>query len=122
MAPIRRSGQATLKFTHCADLRVVPSRALAFEEHLHGGFADDTAASGYIYYGMPGCGIMRISADLTRQEIIELPSELTSINFHSTKIIEFDGKRRAQVLPSELDVKALGADGLHELPGRQLAR
>ena len=85
----KTSGREPFRFSLCDDLYTLPERARPHEVDLHGGFADDTAASGYVYYGMPGCGIMRISADLTAQEIIELPSDLTPINFHSTKIIEF---------------------------------
>ena len=108
----KTSGQEPFRFSLCDDLYTLPERARPHEVDLHGGFADDTAASGYIYYGMPGCGIMRISADLTAQEIIELPSDLKPINFHSTKIIEFDGKRRL-VLPANNDAKVavVGLDG-----------
>ena len=108
----KTSGQEPFRFSLCDDLYTLPERARPHEVDLHGGFADDTAASGYLYYGMPGCGIMRISADLTAQEIIELPSDLKPINFHSTKIIEFDGKRRL-VLPANNDAKVavVGLDG-----------
>ena len=108
----KTSGQEPFRFSLCDDLYTLPERARPHEVDLHGGFADDTADSGYIYYGMPGCGIMRISADLTAQEIIELPSDLKPINFHSTKIIEFDGKRRL-VLPANNDAKVavVGLDG-----------
>jgi hypothetical protein len=42
---------------------------------------------------------MRIDADLRKQEIISLPDELTPLNFHATKIAEFDGNRRL-ILPA----------------------
>ncbi len=62
---------------------------------MHGTFAvDDREGYGQIYYGMPGSGIMRIDPDLQKQEIIGLPDELTPMNCHSTKLAEFDGKRR----------------------------
>ena len=108
----KTSGQEPFRFSLCDDLYTLPERANPQEVDLHGGFADDTDKSGYIYYGMPGCGIMRITADLSSQEIIELPSDLAPINFHSTKIIEFDGKRRL-VLPANGDamVVVVGLDG-----------
>lgn len=91
----KQSGQAPFVFAHCEDLHALPEKALVVEEKLHGGFAvDKRPGYGQVYYGMPGCGLMRISADLTKQEIIELPSDLTSVNFHSTKIGNFDGKMR----------------------------
>jgi hypothetical protein len=91
----KQSGQAPFVFTHCEDLHSLPTRALAMEEKLHGGFAvDKRPGYGQLYYGMPGCGLLRISADLTQQEIIELPEKFTSVNFHSTKIGNFDGKTR----------------------------
>jgi hypothetical protein len=91
----KRSGQDPFVFTYCEDLHQVPQKALAFEEKLHGGFAiDKRPGFGHIYYGMPGCGLLRISPDLTSQEIINLPPNLQPLNFHSTKIGDFDGKSR----------------------------
>jgi len=108
----RTSGQAPFVFSLCDDLYSLPEKARAHEVDLHGGFAVDTKGGGHIYYGMPGCGLMRISPDLTRQEIIELPKDLTPINFHSTRIVEFDGKQRL-VLPANDDamVAVVGLDG-----------
>ncbi len=95
MSPKKQSGQAPFAFAHCEDLHSLPAKALAVEEKLHGGFAvDKRSGYGHIYYGMPGYGLLRISADLTTQDLIELPPDLTSVNFHSTKIGEFDGKMR----------------------------
>ena len=67
---------------------------------------------GQIYYGMPGTGIMRIDSDLQKQEIISLPDELTPLNFHGTKVGEFDGDRRL-FLPANNDemVVVLTLDG-----------
>ena len=100
MTSVKTSGQEPFVFAHREDLYNLPSAAREQEVNLHGGFAVD-ARDGYgqIYYGMPDCGIMRIDADLQKQEIISLPDELTPLNFHSTKIGEFDGKRRL-ILPA----------------------
>ena len=107
----KTTGQAPFTFSLCDDLYTLPERARPHEVDLHGGFAVDPKG-GSIYYGMPGCGIMRISADLTNQDIIDLPSDLQPLNFHSTKIIEFDGKQRL-VLPANGDetVVVMGLDG-----------
>ncbi|MCB9161983.1 MAG: hypothetical protein H6644_19420 [Caldilineaceae bacterium] len=101
-----QSGQTPFTFVHRADLYNLPPRARTCEIDLHGGFAVDKHAGSAIYYGMPGCGIMRIDADLQRQEIIDLPADLTPVNFHSTKIGEFDGKRRL-ILPANNDEKVV---------------
>jgi hypothetical protein len=55
---------------------------------------------------------MRVSPDLSRQDVIELTPEMRHLNFHSTKLVEFDGKRRL-VLPANDDamVVVLSLDG-----------
>lgn len=95
MPPKKQSGQAPFVFSHREELRDLPQAALALEKGLHGGFAvDKRSGYGQIYYGMAGCGLLRVSADLTMQEIIDLPENLKPVNFHSTKLGEFDGKTR----------------------------
>lgn len=95
MSPDKVSGQAPFAFTHRADLDNLPPAAQEHEVNLHGGFAVDTRAGyGQIYYGMPGCGLMRVEANLQKQDIIALPDELTPLNFHSTKLGQFDGNWR----------------------------
>ena len=81
--------------------------------NLHGGFAGDPRADfRHLYYGMPGCGILRIDSDLKRQELIQLPDKLKPMNFHSTKIGHFDGKWRL-FLPANNDamVAVVSLDG-----------
>lgn len=89
------SGQAPFVFAHRPDLSTLPAAAQEFEVNLHGGFARDTRPGfGQVYYGMPGCGIMRLDADLQSQSIVKLPEALTPLNYHSTKIGDFDGQQR----------------------------
>ncbi|MCX6047422.1 MAG: hypothetical protein NT075_20140 [Chloroflexi bacterium] len=113
MSSRKQSGQAPFVFAHCEDLHSLPAKALTVEEKLHGGFAvDKRPGYGQVYYGMPGCGLLRISADLTTQDLIELPPDLTSVNFHSTKIGEFDGKMRLFLAAnSEAKVVVASLDG-----------
>jgi hypothetical protein len=100
---VPQSGQAPFAFTYRDDLRRLPQAALAQESRLHGGFGVDRRAGyGHLYYGMVECGMLRISPDLTAQEIIELPPELHNVNFHSTKIAEYEGKPRL-FLPANND-------------------
>ena len=108
----KTSGQHPFAFSLCEDLYTLPEAAHRHEVNLHGGFAVDPQLDGSIYYGMPGCGLMRISADLSSQDIIELPPDLQPINFHSTKLAEFDGKRRL-ILSANNDemVVVIGLDG-----------
>jgi hypothetical protein len=108
MSQPKRSGQGSFIFADCRDLRTLPKKVLAHEEQLHGGFATDTRPDhGQIYYGMPGCGLLRIRADLTEQDLIELPTDLVKLNFHSTKIGQFDGKIRLFMPPNEAEKVAV---------------
>lgn len=107
MNPDKLSGQRPFAFTHRNDLSNLPSAAREHEIKLHGGFAVDSRVGyGQVYYGMPGCGIMRVDADLQHQEVIPLPDELRPLNFHSTKLGDFDGKRRL-FLPANSDEKVV---------------
>ncbi|MBI3959184.1 MAG: hypothetical protein HY328_10265 [Chloroflexi bacterium] len=83
----KTSGERPFAFSLCEDLYTLPEKVVPSEVRLHGGFAvDKRPGHGQIYYGMPGCGLLRISPDLTSQALIELPPELAEVNFHSTKI------------------------------------
>ena len=89
------SGQHPYTFAYRDDLRTVPSAARSSEENLHGSFAvDKREGFGQLYYGMPGQGILRVDDDLSAQELIRLPSDLTPLNFHSTELGSFDGNWR----------------------------
>lgn len=113
MTPDKLSGHEPFVFAHREDLYNLPGAVRPHEVDLHGGFAIDSREGyGQIYYGMPGCGILRIDADLQKQELIKLPDELRPLNFHSTKIGEFDGNWRL-FLPANNDEKVvvLSLDG-----------
>jgi hypothetical protein len=101
----KKSGNSPFTFSYCEDLRVLPDKAAAAEENLHGGFAvDKRPGYGHVYYGMPNYGLMKVSPDLTSQETIELPPDLKPLNFHSTKIGMFDGNIRL-LMPANNDSK-----------------
>ena len=113
MSSVKTSGQDPFAFALREDLYTLPATAQEHEVDLHGGFAVDARYGyGQIYYGMPGCGIMRIDADLRRQDIIGLPDDLTPLNFHGTQLGEIDGNRRL-FLPANNDelVVVLTLDG-----------
>lgn len=95
MAHATTSGQAPWRFAYRPDLHTTPPSTAGHEVSLHGGFDSDLRPGfGQIYYGMPGCGIVRVAADLRRQELIPLPAALTPHTFHSTRLGCFDGKQR----------------------------
>ena len=95
MASTARSGQGGFEFSHRPDLRVLPKSSGKCEVDLHGGFAvDKRPGQGEVYYGMPGCGVIRVSADLTTHEILDIPPALRLTNFHGTKLGDFDGSPR----------------------------
>ena len=95
MSSNKQSGQGSFVFTHVAELRNLPPAALPFEKALHGTFAvDKRPGQGELYYGMPGLGLVRVSADLNSQDVISLPPALTPANFHSTRLGELGGQPR----------------------------
>jgi hypothetical protein len=83
------------------------------EPNLHGGFAADRRPGfGHLYYGMPGSGILRVDPDLSRQELIRLPSALEPLNFHSVKIGSIDGQVRLFLPANDAALIAVvGLDG-----------
>jgi hypothetical protein len=95
------------------DLHALPAQAQTCEIDLHGGFAEDKRDGfGQVYYGMPGCGILRIDADMKCQTLIQLPDRLKPLNFHSTKLGMIDGAWRL-ILPANNDemVAIISLDG-----------
>ncbi len=109
----KTSGSEPFAFAYRDDLRTVPTEALDCEVNLHGTFdTDERADMGHIYYGMPGCGILRIDPDLKKQELIQLSDNLKPMNFHSTKLGEFDGKHRLFLAANDNEMVAvIGLDG-----------
>ncbi len=95
MSPTKTSGQGAFTFSHVEDFRRLPAAALPFESKLHGTFAvDKRPGHNELFYGMPGLGLLRVSADLTSQDLITLPPELTAPNFHSTRMGFLGGQPR----------------------------
>ena len=109
----KQSGTAPFTFAHRDDLHTLPANAFECEVNLHGGFAEDKRDGfGHVYYGMPGCGILRVDADMRHQELIQLPDKLKPLNFHSTKIGLIDGAWHL-ILPANNDemVAVVSLDG-----------
>ncbi len=90
----KKSGDQPFVFGHREDLSNLPPITREHEVDLHGGFATDTTGDNTVYYGMPGCGIISIDPDLKNQNVIGLPKQIESFNFHGTTIAEIGGEKR----------------------------
>ena len=100
---MQKSGSSPFEFAYRDDLHVLPNITLSSEVNLHGGFAVDRRPGfGQLYYGMPGCGILRVDSDLSKQALIHLPDHLKPVNFHSTKLGCLNGEWRL-FLPANND-------------------
>lgn len=89
----RTSGQGEWVFRLHSGLSRLPEGAGKFLRGAHGGFAVDRRGKGDVYFALKGCGIIRMSPDLTRKEIITLDPWLRQGNFHNTTVIyDGDGK------------------------------
>ena len=100
------SGQKPFQFIYREDLRSLPKAAISHESNLHGAFAVDKDTDGRIFYGMPNFGLMAITPDLKNQDVIELPNEIKSFNFHGINICNIDNNKRL-VLSANLDEKII---------------
>ena len=54
---------------HREDLSKLPLTTKDYEVNLHGGFAIDQLNGGQIYYGMPGCGAMRVGPCTSSKQV-----------------------------------------------------
>ena len=100
---MKRSGDRPFEFIYREDLHALPKNTIEFEHNLHGGFAGDRRSGfGPLYYGLPGCGLLRIDPDLRKHEIISLPVEFKLMNFHSTKLARVGDNWRL-ILPANND-------------------
>lgn len=99
------SGTAPYQFTHRDDLHTMPESTHPAEIDLHGTFAED--ADGYLYYGVIGHGLVRISPNLREQTIIPLPRSLRDTNVHSIKYVTIDGQPRLVLTANEAGVVAI---------------
>jgi hypothetical protein len=83
----RTSGQGKFVFCHNPELSVLPEPAAKYLRGAHGGFAVDWRGQRDVYFALKGCGIIRMSADLQKKELIELDPYLRQGNFHNTSLI-----------------------------------
>jgi hypothetical protein len=67
-----------------------PEGAKPYEKDMHGGFAEDPD-TGMIYTGIPGFGLCRISADLSKWERIGSDERLETGNVHGLCVFKHSG-------------------------------
>jgi hypothetical protein len=87
----RTSGQGEFVFCHDPELSALPEPAIKYLRGAHGGFAVDWRGQREVYFALKGCGVIRMSADLRKKEVVELDPYVRQGNFHNTSLI-YDGK------------------------------
>ena len=81
------SGQGEWVFRWNEELSALPEEAGKHLPGAHGGFAVDVLRGREVYFALKGCGIVKMSSDLRRKEIIEVAPWVREGNFHNTTVI-----------------------------------
>jgi len=115
------SGQGDLKFRVLHTGKHLPAEAQMVLVNAHGGFAVDRRdGQGEVYFALPGAGIIKLSADLSKAEMIETPDEMRDSNMHNTTIWH-EGEASYLTFPANSDGKVFTTtpDGelVNALPG-----
>ena len=84
------SGGGAWVFRWNKELSELPEPARKYIPGAHGGFAVDVRGRGTVYFALKGCGIIAMSADLRRKEIIDVDPWIKEGNFHNTTMV-YDG-------------------------------
>jgi len=81
------SGQGAMKFKLLYDSHHLPEQAQAVLVKAHGGFVvDRRPGKEETYFALPGVGILRLSADLTRVTILPTAEAMKNVNLHGTSL------------------------------------
>ena len=81
------SGQGKLRFKLLYTSDLLPESAKKVLVSAHGGFAvDHRGGKEETYFSLPGAGILQISADMKRVQLLETAADMKSLNLHNTKI------------------------------------
>ena len=98
------SGDAPLRFEVMYTRHHLPDQAQAVLEKLHGGFGvDRREGRGETYFTVPGAGIVRLSADLGKAELIATDADMRDVNMHNATVW-LDADSQAYVSYSGNDV------------------
>jgi hypothetical protein len=81
------SGQGALRFRVALTAAQLPEEARKVVVSAHGGFAvDHRPGKEETYFALPGAGILRMSADLKRIDLVATAPEMKGTNLHNTAI------------------------------------
>jgi len=81
------TGQGDLQFKILHTSAALPEAALKGLDKAHGGFAvDRRPGQGEIYFALPQVGVIRISADLNKIEVLPTDEAMAAANMHNTTI------------------------------------
>ncbi len=93
----RTTGQGDLKFRVLHTSSALPSGAMKGLNTAHGGFAvDRRKGRGEVYFALPKVGIIRISADLSKIDLLATDDSMVQTNMHNTTV--WYGKRNKAYL------------------------
>jgi hypothetical protein len=111
------SGQGSLKFKVLYTSDHLPPEAQKVLVKAHGGFAvDRRPGKEETYFGLPGAGILRISADCKTISLLDTPDEMRKVNLHDTNIwyasdgtpyLVFPANDEGKIFTTDLDGKLL---------------
>lgn len=97
--PDARAGQGAFTFRYVPELSRLPEEALKTLPQAHGGFAVDPA-TGEVFFGLKGAGIIWMSNDLTEKRVLPAADpRLLEGNFHNTTLLRRADGRRFLALP-----------------------
>lgn len=107
------TGQGDLKFKLLYRSDFLPAEAVAVLKKAHGGFAvDRRKGKGEVYFALPGAGIVELSGDLKRSQMIATPPAMKDTNLHNagiwyekdgTPYLIFPGNEVGKVFTTKLD-------------------
>ena len=111
-APEKVSGQGKLRFRVKYRSEHLPAEAQKVLKAAHGGFAvDRRKGQGETYFALPGAGILQISADLTKVNLLPTAEEMKGTNMHNAMLwsaanetyLTFPGNAANRVFTTKLD-------------------
>jgi hypothetical protein len=109
----RQTGQGEWTFRWNRELSELPDEARKVLAGAHGGFAVDWQGNRDVYFALKGAGIIRMSADLKKKEVVRLDPFLMEGNYHNTTLIHDDQGKAYLALPDNEKnrVYIIGLDG-----------
>lgn len=95
------SGQGNMRFRVLYTSSILPAEAQAVLKDAHGGFAvDRRPGKGETYFGLPGAGILQISADMKTVKLLNTDADMAKQNLHNAQIWEAPNGQHYLSFPS----------------------